>query len=124
MQRDTRISGKLQSTLEDMKRKLEKEREAAETLTRHLAVHRDQRAPLGESRIGKLEADLNSARQQILEQKGVTEQWIQQVSAERDAGRSRLRASEATIQKLNQDLLAAQQQMKEQRDAAEGMIPQ
>jgi DNA repair exonuclease SbcCD ATPase subunit len=124
MAKDLRSSGRLKATLDDMKRKLEEDREAAELLTRHLTVQRAQKVPMGPSRMNQLETDLAEARKQMLEQKETTEKWIQQVTTERDAGRGRLREAEASMQKLRDELAASQNQLKEQREAAESLIQQ
>jgi chromosome segregation ATPase len=124
MAKDLRSSGRLKATLDDMKRKLEEDREAAELLTRHLTVQRAQKVPMGPSRMNQLETDLAEARKQMLEQKKTTEKWIQQVTTERDAGRGRLREAEASMQKLRDELAASQNQLKEQREAAESLIQQ
>src|SRR5688572_21162408 len=127
MQGDIRQTGKLQATLEDMKRRLGEEREAAEVLTRHLTAHRDRRGQASSpSRHGALEAQLASAQRQLSEQKSTTEKWIQHVTTERDAGRARLREAEQRIEKLQEQLRSVQASMQasmeEQRTAAELMI--
>src|SRR3989338_3324853 len=114
----------LQKTLDEMKRKLQEEREAAEPRTLHMRDQRNQRLFTGESHASKLEVELAEARKLLTEQKETTEKWIQQVGAERDAGRARLRETESRTRKLEQELAAATDQLREQRDAAERLIRQ
>jgi chromosome segregation ATPase len=125
MEKDRQPTGRLQATLDEMKRKLEEERGAAELLTRRLNFHREQRTAIGgATRFNPMENEIADARKQLNEQKALTEQWIQQVTTERDAGRARLREAEDKIRSLQDQLASMQGQLSEQRAAAEGLIQQ
>src|SRR5689334_19622525 len=131
-------SGRLQATLEEMKRRLEEEREAAELLTRRLNFHRESREQqtnvtrgINQSRTGTpiqgfspLENELNQARKQLQEQKTITEKWIEQVTTERDAGRARLREAQNQVDAVQAKLAASEAKLLEERAAAEGLIAQ
>ena len=127
---------KLRATLEEMKRKVEEEREAAETLTRTLTLRRDQRgqrvatiAPrptrtaTGVS-TGRVEQELAAVRKQLEEQSATTERWIQQLTKERDAGRARMAEAETCVRRLRDELATANSQLAEQKEAAEHLIQQ
>jgi len=128
MEQDRQPTGRLQATLDEMKRRLEEDREAAELLTRRLTFHRDNRPVAGPARLSPsfspIEAELSEARKQLNEQKALTEKWIEQVNTERDAGRARLRDADSKLLKLQEQLQAAQHQLNEQKEAAEGLIQQ
>ena len=141
MAKDPQASGRLQATLDEMKRRLEEEREAAELLTRRLNFHRENRenreqvatrAAFGQMQrtgapiagFSPLENELNDARKQLHDQKALTEKWIEQVTAERNAGRARLHESECRMEALQEKLATVHAQMSDQKAAAEAMIAQ
>ena len=102
--------------MDEIERRLQEEREAAETLTQHLASQRNEKE---EIRSRELQKQLEIAQQQLKEQKEGAEGLIQQIAAERDESRSQLSGAEARMQKLEQELGAANEKPEEQRKAAE-----
>src|SRR5689334_1861931 len=116
-------AGGLHATLNEMKRMIEEEREAAELMTRQLANHRDVKHTFG-TRPSLAESELVEAKKQIAEQKATTEKWIQQITAERDAGRSRLREAEASVLQLQQELQETRAQHLKERQGAESLVQQ
>ncbi len=117
-------SGKLHATLNEMKRMIEEERGAAELMTRQLANHRDQKFAFSANRPNFVEVELAEAKKQIAEQKSTTEKWIQQITAERDAGRARLRETEENVLRLQEELQVTRSHHLRDRQAAEGLIQQ
>ena len=51
-------SNRLHRTIEELKQRLQKEREASETVTQHFTLQREQGRQVDESRARKLEEDL------------------------------------------------------------------
>ncbi len=75
---------KLQSTLDDLKRRLQQEREAAVSLTHHLNSQREQSLQAEDSRVRKLEAELASAQQKLADQQMILEKKAKQSLAEKN----------------------------------------
>ncbi|MSO21607.1 MAG: hypothetical protein EXQ56_14370 [Acidobacteria bacterium] len=124
MANERQQSGKLHATLNEMKRMIEEERGAAELMTRQLANHRDQKFAFSANRPNFVEVELAEAKKQIAEQKTTTEKWIQQITAERDAGRARLREAEESVLRLQEEIQVTRSHHLRDREAAEGLIQQ
>ncbi len=116
--------GNIQKTLEEMKRRLQQEREASETLTRHLSVQRGTSQSVGDSRTRKLELDLAEARRQFEEQKAVAEALALKLTAGQDKESARRSETGTHAAKLEQELTAAREQLREQSEGAERLITQ
>ena len=108
-------SNRLQSTLDDLKRRMQQERQAAESLTHHLTAQRDQGRVVEESRIRKLESELADAQRQWAEQKAVADKLSQQLANERSGTPPRVR-------ELEQELDAAESRFQRERDAGSQSI--
>jgi len=124
MGQERQPSDKIHATLDDLRRRLEEEREATETITRAFTIHRDQQLAAGESIASKLEKELAEARKQLAEQKESAERWFQQATAEREASRARLLEAQASLENLSAELADARAQLIDQREAAERLIHQ
>ena len=104
--------GRIQNSIENLKRRLQREREESETLTHNLSFRRDQAPPVEDSRLKKLEAELAAAQKELAEQKEIAEQSKQQL------------AKEQASRQGNEELAAAQSRLQEQKAAAEQLIQQ
>ena len=124
MEKET-FSNKLQNTLVDMKRRLQKEREEAVLLTQHLAAQRVQGRLVEESRARKLELELAAARTQLAEQKGAARNLAEQLASMQEGARAQLHQAESRMREMKAELaVAAQGQLQEQKDAAGRLIQQ
>ena len=117
-------TNKIERALDELKRKLQKEREEAETLTAHFTHRREQRPPQEDSRLKKLGEELAAARKQLADQKQATEQVLQQLASEREERRNTKGEVGTDVQKLKAELNETRSQLQEQRSAAEGLIQQ
>jgi chromosome segregation ATPase len=124
MQQDDPSTNKIQRALDELKKKLQKEREEAETLTQHFTLRRDQIRPLEDSRLKKAEEELAAARQLLEEQRQANEKLVQQLAAGREAQRGLGGDNGAEAQRLKEELNSVRAQLQEQRSAAEGLIQQ
>jgi chromosome segregation ATPase len=80
-----------------LKRRLQQEREASESLTHTLTAQRDQARAAEQSRVRKLESELADMMRQWAEQKAHTERMAQQLADERGAAESRIRELEEVL---------------------------
>ena len=62
-------SRKLQSTLDDLRRRLKQERQEAETMTHNLSAQREHGRLAEDTRVRRLESELSAAQQQLSEQR-------------------------------------------------------
>ena len=108
--------GRIRDTLDDLKRRLQKERQESETLTHHLAFQRE-RAPAEDSRLKKLETEL-------VVQTQLVEELRQQLAAEQQSAQARRSEPEAKTRQLEEALAAVQRRLGEQKEAAEQLIQQ
>jgi len=115
---------KIQMALDNLKRKLQKERDDAETLTQHWTFRRVQTPSAEDSHRKKLESELAAARNQLAEHKQAAEQLRQQLEAERDSHRGLKNETGAEVRELEEELNAARGQLQEQKSAAENLIQQ
>ena len=104
--------GRIQNSIENLKRRLQREREESETLTHNLSFRRDQAPPMEDSRMKKLEAELAAAQKELAEQKAIAEQSKQQL------------AKQQTSPQRNEELATAQIRLQDQKTAAEQLIQQ
>jgi chromosome segregation ATPase len=110
-------TGRLQSTLDDLKRRLQQEREASESLTHTLTAQRDQARAAEQSRVRKLESELAGMMRQWAEQKAHTERMAQQLADERGAAESRIR-------EIEEVLASIESRYQGERAAAEDLVRQ
>ena len=124
--RNDEASVRLQSTLDDLKRRLQQERAAAETLTHHLTTQRDQGRVVEESRVRKLESELAAAQRQWASQgeRIAAEELVQQLAGERDELRMQLSLADARIHAVEQELAVAHSRLDTQSRASEELIQQ
>lgn len=105
-------SRKLQSTLDDLRRRLKQERQEAETMTHNLSAQREQGRLAEDSRVRRLESELATAHQQLSEQREENTRLAQQVSADR-------REAQLRHARFEEELAALEAHLSDQRNAAE-----
>ncbi len=105
-------SKRLQTTLDDLKRRLKLEREESETMTHDLSAQREQGRITEDSRVRRLELELATAQQQITAQREEAAQVAQQAAA--DHREMQLRA-----QHFEEELAALESRLAEEHNAAE-----
>ena len=115
---------KLQKNLDDMRRRLQEERVAAESLTRHFATQHEQGYSGEQSRVKKVELELTVAKKQLADQKESAEKIFHQLTAERDTSWAQVRDLETNHRSLSQDLEETRRQIQDQREASERLIAQ
>lgn len=105
-------SRKLQSTLDDLRRRLKQERHEAETMTHNLSAQREQGRIAEDSRVRRLESELAVAHQQLAEQREENSRLAQQVAADR-------REAQLRGARFEEELSALEAHLTDQRQAAE-----
>ena len=117
-------TNKIGRALDELKRKLQREREEAESLTAHFTLRRDQVKPVEDSRRKKLDEELSAARKELAAQKEANNQLARQLATERENHSNANGKNGTEVQTLQQELNSARTQLQEQRQAAENLINQ
>lgn len=105
-------SRKLQSTLDDLRRRLKQERQEAETMTHDLSAQREQGRIVEDTRTRRLEAELATAHQQLTEQREENARLAQQMAADR-------REAQLRHARFEEELASLEAHLTDQRSAAE-----
>jgi chromosome segregation ATPase len=118
---------KLQSALEELKGRLQQEREAFETLTRQLAVRREQNSAAEDARLKKLNQELAIAVRQVADHKEEAESFRRQLARQRAESIGLMRKLERELGKAEDRLReerAARAELERQAEAGRSLIEQ
>src|SRR5690242_1944194 len=91
---------KIQGTLDDLRRRLQQERQEAETMTHNLSAQREHGRIAEDSRIRRLEAELAAAHHELAEQREEAARIAQQAAADRREMQLRARQFEEDLAAL------------------------